>query len=210
MDPDDVERQPDGSIDGSNATDESEGSDANSEYDEAEKPAGRARATTLMPGVDEQGQPLPTNNTEPYNVQQRHVLNAVMKQEPRIKEEFDACKTRDAKRAYVNSLIPSNVSYACRINVAAASSWVTKFVKVGRERKNQEHEEGRTLTQMEKDFGTDLLKRGLARGDVRLGEDGFYYTKSKFAMTSNHVAEEGILEAKHEADAAETVAAQDT
>ena len=74
---------------------------------------------------------------------------------------------------------------------------------------SHETSDGRTLTQFEVDWGVDGVKRGLQRGDLQLGSDGLYYTRSSKYFKSREAVDETEASSRSDADPSHVLSLQD-
>lgn len=170
---------------------EEEGDESDVSEDEAEdaatdiEPAMKKRRirtkTAAVPGEDNGGKQLPTDDTSNYTAQQYHVFNKLLKDlspEARIKI-MDKMSTKSGKKQLVNSLIAKDASYGDQVAAKDIEStgWFCRTTKVIVENRDKHEQVGFTLTEAEvKCGGQEGLQRGLSRGDVQ-ARDGFYYFK---------------------------------
>ena len=84
------------------------------------------------------------------------------------------------KRSLVNSVVHAGVSYNARIDPASASAWCTRDTSVTKTVGKKVQQQGISLTALEAQWGADLVKIGLERGDVWQNSKGLYVQRSEF------------------------------
>jgi hypothetical protein len=91
--------------------------DSDAEFETRLVPFKRARGSKypFVPGKDEMGRPLPTDDMSAYSGKQKYVMQKIIDADAEKKQEYDeAVATRDRAviRAYVNSQVPKSATYA--------------------------------------------------------------------------------------------------
>ena len=91
--------------------------DSDSELVESVVPFKRLRGSkfSFVPGKDEMGRDLPTDDMSPYTIKQKYVMLKIIEGDAEKKQEFDeavATKDKAVIRAYVNSQVAKNATYS--------------------------------------------------------------------------------------------------
>ena len=91
--------------------------DSDKEFESRLVPFKRARGSKFpfVPGQDEFGRPLPSDDMSAYSSKQKYVMQKIIEADAEKKQEYDdAVATRDKAviRAFVNSLVPKSATYA--------------------------------------------------------------------------------------------------
>ena len=91
--------------------------DSDSELVESVVPFKRLRGSkfSFVPGKDELGRDLPTDDMSKYSIKQKYVMLKIIEGDAEKKQEYDeavATKDKAVIRAYVNSQVANNASYA--------------------------------------------------------------------------------------------------
>ena len=91
--------------------------DSDREFENRLMPFKKARGSKFLfvPGQDEFGRPLPTDDMSAFNSKQKYVVQKVIEADDEHKQKYDAAvATRDKGviRAFVNSLVPKSCTYA--------------------------------------------------------------------------------------------------
>ena len=153
----------------------------------------------VAPGVDSRGNDLPKDDAQPYSVEQAYVIKQLCAAEANTKMEFDKCKGRHEKRAFVNSLVPRDATYGLRIDPALAKGHIQRIVTEKRTSNEEEQWTAMTLTDLEVAWGGEKkVELGLARGDVRIRPDGMYEKKTGFRSQGKSQVDE--LKVEQQAD----------
>jgi hypothetical protein len=69
----------------------------------------------FVPGKDEMGRDLPTDDVSAYSAKQKYVMDKIIEKDADKKQEYDdavGTRSKDTLRAYVNSQVPKNATYA--------------------------------------------------------------------------------------------------
>ena len=127
---------------------------------------------------------MPPSNFKGYTLAQKAVFNRLAQVAPDISQKFSECKGRAQQRQMINSLVPSDVNYACRINVDSANAWMKQITTRTRSANEEMQAHGRTEASIVADWGRGDLDKGLTlfkwavdKGDL-VEDDGLYYSKS--------------------------------
>ena len=91
--------------------------DSDTEFYESLVPFKRLRGSkfSFVPGKDESGRDLPTDDMSKYSPKQKYVMLKIIEGDAEKKQEFDeavATKDKAVIRAYVNSQVANNARYA--------------------------------------------------------------------------------------------------
>ena len=91
--------------------------DSDSEFYESLVPFKRLRGSkfSFVPGKDELGRDLPTDDMSKYSPKQKYVMQKIIEGDPEKKQEYEeavAGKDKDVIRAFVNSLVAKNATYS--------------------------------------------------------------------------------------------------
>jgi hypothetical protein len=91
--------------------------DSDAEFESRLVPFKRARGSKypFVPGKDEWGRPLPTDDMSAYSGKQKYVMQKIIEADAEKKQEYDdAVASRDKAviRAFVNSQVPKSATYA--------------------------------------------------------------------------------------------------
>ena len=91
--------------------------DSDTEFYESLVPFKRLRGSkfSFVPGKDEMGRDLPTDDMSPYTIKQKYVMQKIIEGDAEKKQEYDeavAAKDKAVIRAYVNSQVAKNARYA--------------------------------------------------------------------------------------------------
>ena len=91
--------------------------DSDSELVESVVPLKRLRGSkfSFVPGKDELGRDLPTDDMSKYSPKQKYVMQKIIEGDPEKKQEYEeavAGKDKDVIRAFVNSLVAKNATYS--------------------------------------------------------------------------------------------------
>ena len=91
--------------------------DSDSELVESVVPFKRLRGSkfSFVPGKDEMGRDLPTDDMSKYSIKQKYVMLKIIEGDAEKKQEYDeavATKDKAVIRAYVNSQVAKNARYA--------------------------------------------------------------------------------------------------
>jgi hypothetical protein len=79
----------------------------------------------FVPGKDDMGRDLPTDDVSAYSGKQKYVMQKIIEKDADKKQEYDdavATRSKDVLRAYVNSQVPKNATYAWAV-VASKRAW---------------------------------------------------------------------------------------
>ena len=69
----------------------------------------------FVPGKDDMGRDLPTDDVSAYSAKQKYVTDKIIEKDADKKQEYDdavGTRSKDTLRAYVNSQVPKNATYA--------------------------------------------------------------------------------------------------
>jgi hypothetical protein len=91
--------------------------DSDKEFESRLVPFKRARGSKFpfVPGQDEFGRPLPSDDMSAYSSKQKYVMQKIIEADAEKKQEYDdAVASRDKAviRAFVNSQVPKSATYA--------------------------------------------------------------------------------------------------
>jgi hypothetical protein len=85
----------------------------------------RGAKFSFVPGKDEMAEDLPKDDMSPYSRKQAYVMQKIIEGDAEKKREYDdAMATQDKAviRAFVNSQVPKNATYAWAVTGGASSS----------------------------------------------------------------------------------------
>ena len=128
----------------------------------AEETGRRPRTPTVIidAGKAPDGIELSGNDTHPYTPSQRRCVDIVCSSSPQLQDQFDNIKTMAERRMFVNSIVNRDAKYSTRIAPRSVAAFIQRTVTTESRKADEQVAEGKTLTQMEAEWGRDVGEEG--------------------------------------------------
>ena len=152
---------------------------------EAQRKRGRSQLPQA-PGVDIDGEELPSNNPAGYTPAQAFVFKQHREKMPStLVEAFDK-GTKSQRNELINAMIPRSATHGFKLQSEGLDQWWQRKVTAMETKQVATEEHGFCETGMVAAChgSRELMKSGLAKGDIVLKDDGMYYWKKRYGSTS--------------------------
>ena len=179
--------------------------------DSEDKPKSKSGAlSSLKAGFDADGKRLSEDNDGQNSRQQRWIMEKAMEGNPALKEELDRTTGRLAKRKLINALIDPLANYASRLDAQSCVAHMERIVTRYRKREDETKEKGKTLTELEAQWGEMKVRQGLVRGDIILDPtDNLYYVRTNTRTDTRGATDHMNVHSKAAVEGADGVRIQD-